>query len=189
MKYYMWMLVLSVLFVYGLLFVCTQDIKQIDPKGMLEILPTTVTIELILYWLFTKWIWKWKFLHPWLVVVPDLSGKWEGEIYYKWNGQEGVRQTRVEIKQSFNHILVLLSTVESNSHSVTSSFDIDDKRGICNLYYTYVNEPHVNIQDRSAIHYGTIRFYINQDNEDTLTGDYWTSRDTKGTIQLKRVRR
>lgn len=183
-RYFVWGIVVSVLLVYGILFFSTQDINHPDAKGILKLIPTTVTIELILYAIFAKWGWKLKILHPWFVITPDLSGVWEGEIHYKWNGQEGTRPTQVKIIQSFNHITVLLSTEESNSRSVASSFDIDDKRGIYNLYYTYVNEPLINIQDRSSIHYGTTRFQFDPDNNTILNGEYWTSRDTKGTIQL-----
>lgn len=186
---FIWGTVMSVLLVYGILFFVTQDLRQPDLKGMLKLVPTTVTIELLLYAIFVKWGWKLKILHPWFVVTPDFSGIWEGEIHYKWNDLENVRSTQMKIIQSFNHITVLLSTEESNSRSVTASFDIDEKRGIYSLYYTYVNEPLICIQDRSSIHYGTTRFQFDPDNNTVLNGEYWTSRDTKGTIQLHKKKK
>ena len=149
--------------------------------------PTTVTLELILVWLFTKWIWKWKLLHPWFVVTPDLSGKWEGTLHYVWNGNEGDRDTSVIIIQTFNHIVVKLGTVESTSRSVAASFDIDYHKGTSDLYYTYINEPMVTIQNRSQIHYGTTRLTFDVHNLTSLVGEYWTSRNTKGTMRLKKV--
>ena len=143
-------------------------------------------LELLLWFVFSKWGWKWKVFHPWLVSTPDLSGTWEGTLHYKWKGQEGDRATSVKILQTFNHITVILATCESNSRSVSASFDIDEKRGIYDLYYTYVNEPKMTIQDRSAIHYGTTHLRFDLDNLNVLKGEYWTSRDTKGTMELHR---
>ena len=54
-RYYVWGIVVSVLLVYGILFFITQDINHPDHKGMLKLIPTTVTIELILYAIFAKW--------------------------------------------------------------------------------------------------------------------------------------
>ena len=65
--------------------------------------------------------------------------------------KEGDRSTNVKILQNFNHVTVILSTNESDSRSVSASFDIDEKRGVYALYYTYVNEPNIN---RYAVHGG-----------------------------------
>ena len=183
-KFFTWGIVLTVLLVYGILFLITQDLKNVSPLGMLKIIPTTVTVALLLWFVFSKWGWKWKIFHTWLVATPDLSGRWEGTLHYVWNGQEGDRSTNVKILQNFNHVTVILSTSESDSRSVSASFDIDEKRGIYALYYTYVNEPNITIQDRSAIHYGTTRLRYDPDNPSVLKGEYWTSRDTKGTMEL-----
>lgn len=180
-------LVVSVLLIFGILFLVEIGIRQPTVKEILQLVSTTVTIEIVLVGLFAKWIWKWKFLHPWFVVTPDLSGKWKGTLHYVWNGKEGDRDTSVTIIQSFNHIVVKLGTVESTSRSVSASFDIDEHRGIFNLYYTYINEPMVTIQDKSKIHYGTTRLTFDLHNPTSLKGEYWTSRDTKGTMNLTRI--
>lgn len=186
-KFFTWGVVVTVLLVYGILFLLTQDLEHLSALGMVKIVPTTVTIELLLWFLFSKWGWKWKVFHPWLVVTPDLSGSWEGTIHYKWKDKEDDRGTNVTILQSFNHVTVILSTIESDSRSVSASFDIDEKKGVYALYYTYVNEPQITIQDRSAIHYGTTRLRFDINNPTELRGEYWTSRDTKGTIVLHKV--
>ena len=186
-RYYIWALVVTILLIFGSLFLLKVGWKQPSIKELLQLVPTTVTFELILVWLFTKWIWKWKRLHPWFVVTPDLSGKWEGTLHYVWNGKEGDRDTSVTIIQTFNHIVVKLGTVESKSRSVAASFDIDEYKGISDLYYTYINEPLVTIQNRSQIHYGTTRLTFDLHNPTSLVGEYWTSRDTKGTMNLTKV--
>lgn len=191
-RYYIWAIVVSVLLIFGILFLFKVGLNQPTLKELFQLVPTTVTIELVLVCLFTKWIWKWKLLHPWFVEKPDLSGKWEGTLHYVWIKEdcireEGDRDTSVSITQTFNHIVVKLGTIESTSRSVATSFDIDEHRGISDLYYTYINEPKVTIQDRSKIHYGTARLTFDLKNPNTLTGEYWTSRDTKGIMNLTKV--
>lgn len=186
-KFFVWGVVLSVLLVYGCLFLVTQDLMDIKPLGLIKIIPSTVTIELILYWVFNKWGWKWRRFHSWLVVTPNLSGDWEGIIHYKWGQKEGDRNTKVSIKQDFNRIIVILKTDESISRSILAKFDIDENKCIYDLYYTYVNEPTITIQDRSSIHYGTTRFHFDLANTSVLKGEYWTSRDTKGTIEIHKI--
>lgn len=191
-RYYIWAIVVSVLLIFGILFLIKVGLNQPTLNELLQLVPNTVTLELVLVWLFTKWIWKWNILHPWFVVTPDLSGKWDGTLHYIWNVKEGERKegdrdTTVIIIQTFNHIVVKQGTKESTSRSVAASFDIDEHRGVFDLYYTYVNEPKITIQDRSKIHYGTSRLTFDLHNPTTLTGDYWTSRDTKGTISLSKV--
>lgn len=191
-RYYIWAIVVSVLLIFGILFLFKVGLNQPTLKELFQLVPTTVTIELVLVCLFTKWIWKWKLLHPWFVEKPDLSGKWEGTLHYVWIKEdcireEGDRDTSVSITQTFNHIVVKLGTIESTSRSVATSFDIDEHRGISDLYYTYINEPKVTIQDRSKIHYGTARLTFDLKNPITLTGEYWTSRDTKGIMNLTKV--
>ncbi len=191
-RYYIGAIVVSVLLIFGILFLFKVGLNQPKPKELFQLVPTTVTIELVLVCLFTKWIWKWKLLHPWFVEKPDLSGKWEGTLHYVWIKEdcireEGDRDTSVSITQTFNHIVVKLETIESTSRSVATSFDIDEHRGISDLYYTYINEPKVTIQDRSKIHYGTARLTFDLKNPTTLTGEYWTSRDTKGIMNLTKV--
>ena len=83
--------------------------------------------------------------------------------------------------------MVKLETIESSSRSVAASFDIDERRGIYDLYYTYINEPLITIQDRSKIHYGTTRLSFDLNENTTIRGEYWTSRDTKGVMLLTRV--
>ena len=186
-RYYVWALVITVLAIYAGLYLLLIGIRQPTLIELLKLVPTTVTLELLVVLAFKKWIWKWKILHPWFVVIPDLSGKWEGTLHYIWNGKEGDRDTNLTIIQSFNHIVVKLETIESSSRSVAASFDIDERRGIYDLYYTYINEPLITIQDRSKIHYGTTRLSFDLNENTTIRGEYWTSRDTKGVMLLTRV--
>lgn len=50
------------------------------------------------------------------------------------------------------------------------------------LVYIYFNEPRAEIQDRSAIHYGTAMLKISKHKE--LTGNYYTGRNSKGSMKF-----
>ena len=53
------------------------------------------------------------------------------------------------------------------------------------LIYTYLNTPRAEIQDRSAIHYGTAMLSI--DDPKHLAGNYFTIRKSRGSMDLKAV--
>lgn len=176
-------------FVYAVLFLITQNLESIDFNKALTHISTTITINILLWVIFIKWAWKLKIFYPWLVQVPDLSGKWEGTLRSNWDcTQQEPIKIEVAISQSFLHIQVIIKTGESRSYSIGASFDIDEERGYQQLFYSYLNTPKASVRNRSEIHYGTTLlnfegFYVN-----TLEGEYWTSRKTTGEIELKKIK-
>ncbi|WP_419776789.1 hypothetical protein [Malaciobacter marinus] len=176
-------------FVYAVLFLITQNLESIDFHKALTHISTTITINILLWVIFIKWAWKLKIFYPWLVQVPDLSGKWEGTLKSNWDGtpQEAIK-TEVAISQSFLHIQVIIKTGESRSYSIGTSFDIDEERGYQQLFYSYLNTPKASVRNRSEIHYGTTLLNFEGFNVNTLEGEYWTSRKTTGEIELKKIK-
>ena len=87
------------------------------------------------------------YLHSWLVPVPDLNGKWKGNIHYYWDGTFHDKATEVRIVQTFLHIQVQIKTDESWSNSICSSFDIDEDKGIRQLIYSYLNVPKASVRE------------------------------------------
>ena len=58
------------------------------------------------------------------------------------------------------------------------------------LVYTYQNDPKQTIQNRSRIHYGTAILNIKRKkNAMLLEGDYWTGRNTSGSMSFSRQRK
>jgi len=47
-------------------------------------IPDVITIYIALYFVFTKWLWRWSILQGWLVPFPDLQGTWRGEWQTTW---------------------------------------------------------------------------------------------------------
>ena len=154
-------------------------------KGTWDIITTSISITAIIVVLFVSWAWRWRVFRGWLVPIPNLNGKWEGAIKFKDNGEDRTRKVSVDIKQTFLSIVVRFKSKESTSLSLCGSFNIDEKRGIKQLIYSYQNDPDANIRETSPVHYGTTKLDIGSDNK-SLIGEYWTSRKTKGTIILKK---
>lgn len=156
--------------------------------GIWSIISTGISATAIITVLFVSWAWKWRIFRGWLVPIPNLNGKWKGKIYYKENGENKSRKVSVDIKQTFLYIVVHFYSKESESLSFCGSFNIDDKRGMRQLIYSYQNDPQTKLREKSPVHYGTTKLSIAPDN-DSMTGEYWTSRKTLGSISLIKVKK
>jgi hypothetical protein len=172
---------------YVILFLSTQDLDSIDLHKALTHISTTISINIIIWLLFIKWGWKWKIFYPWLVPFPNLSGDWNGTIKSNWKEKETDSiPTEVSITQTFFNIQVKVKTGESRSYSVGASFDIDKDRGVQQLFYSYLNTPKPGVRERSEIHYGSTLLNFEGYNVTKMEGEYWTSRETTGEIELKK---
>lgn len=168
-------------------------IRKIDLSNFIDyikILPDVVTFDLIIYFIFKYWLWKWKIFKGWLVPYPNLNGTWAGYIksdYIDHKNQNKISPIPVilTIKQSFSEISCVMKTAEMVSQSYSEDFKIDSARQIKQLIYSYLSKPKILISNRSAIHYGTILFEILETPKLKLKGEYWTSRKTTGEIFLE----
>lgn len=158
---------------------------QGDNVNLWDIITTSISVTAFLVTSFVLWAWKWKIFQGWLVPFPNLNGKWKGNIKYIFEGKEFTRKIEVTIKQTFISIIVKFNTKESHSVNFCGSFNIDNKRDVKQLIYSYQNEPGANFRDRSPVHFGTTRLDISHDCT-SMTGEYWTSRKTTGSISLKK---
>jgi len=106
--------------------------------------PIGVTlIYLILYWLFSQYMWRWSPLATFLK-VSNLAGTWrcngqtinaDKSLGYQWTAE-------VTIIQNWDRIRVRLKTPQSGSTSQTASI-IADPEGGCTLIYNYKNDPNL----------------------------------------------
>lgn len=147
---------------------------------------TAVVVTLVSLF-FEKCAWKWRVFRKWLVQTPYLGGEWNGSVKYEDNGCLRQKKVEVVVKQSFLYLSVSLKTNESSSSTISSSFNIDNERNICQLWYVYRNEPNISIREKSSIHYGTARLDVNSN--DLLEGCYWTDRQTRGSMLLNKVKK
>lgn len=129
---------------------------------------------------FNKWWWKWEPLN-WLAGgMPVLAKRYKGKIRFHWEDKDQERDSEIGIVQTFLHVNVKLGTSESSSNSVTAS--IKEDNGSKLLIYTYLNTPRAELQNRSAIHYGTAM--LNIDDPKHITGNYYTTRLSRGSMDL-----
>jgi len=144
---------------------------------------------------FKHWAWHWPGLHL-LTRVPRLSGSWAGTMQsnYVHAGESEPRgpiDVIVVISQNADRITIRQYTSESASITVASSaYDEDGDRFV--VATVYRNEPPVHLQQtRSPMHYGATRLAVEGParHPRRLVGDYWTMRNTAGTLDLKFVSR
>lgn len=156
-------------------------------KDFLKIIPKVVTIDAIIIWIFTNFLWKFSFFRGWLVPFPNLNGTWIGEIYSDWINQETDTEippipVMLTIEQSFFNINFKMITGEMKSHSFIEGFNIDKETQLKQVSYIYTSKPRIILDNRSLPTDGAIVFDIIEKPELKLKGQYWTDRKTKGEI-------
>lgn len=153
---------------------------------------TSITV---LSGLFCTYMWKLKIFQKWLVLIPDLNGIWNGRIDSDWinpetNEKPPTISAKLTIKQTLFKISCVLETKESSSCSLIANFVMDSDNQKNQLVYTYQNDPKQTIQNRSRIHYGTAILNIKRKkNSMLLEGDYWTGRNTSGSMSFSGQRK
>lgn len=148
-----------------------------------------ITIDLMLFAIYVKWLWKLPVFQGWLVKKPDLEGTWNGYLESTWiDPNTGIKKPpkmiQLVIRQNFLNINCTLLTQESVSRSLSAKFNIEEITGVRELVYTYINQPDVMIRQRSEIHQGTAMLQIIGKPPTKLNGEYWTNRRTTGNMSL-----
>ena len=143
----------------------------------------SIAASTFIMWVFNNWAWKCSWLNQLVGGMPILAERYEGTLTFVWDGREQHRTSTIKIKQTFLHVAVILTTNESSSASVTASIETihNEKQ----LVYIYLNNPKAEIQDRSTIHYGTAMLSV--ENPSRLTGNYYTGRLTRGSMDFMAV--
>lgn len=139
-----------------------------------------IVISALFMWAFNKWWWKCKVLNYLAGGMPILARKYKGIIRFVWEEREQEHESAIGIEQTFLNVTVKFGTDESSSNSVTAV--IKEENGSKMLIYTYLNTPRAEIQDRSAIHYGTAILCV--DDTRHLTGNYFTTRQSRGSMDF-----
>lgn len=159
-------------------------------KDYIFFIPTIVTVNTVFYFLFSRYLWKFRIFRGWLVNVPNLNGTWKGEIHSNWkNPETGATPPPIPVILTINQSLFCISCVmrtkEMKSRDFISGFRVDEETQIKELSYSYDSSPIREVRHRSPKHCGTIVFNIIEDTKLRLEGEYWTERLTTGTIKLE----
>jgi hypothetical protein len=131
---------------------------------------------------------RWKCFQGWLIPFPNLNGTWQGFIQMNWQDANGKTPGPIPailtIKQRFGHISCVMRTGEMESHSYLEGFCIDKNAQIRRLCYSYTSRPNAALRDRSTPHDGTMLFNIIGKPVHKLEGEYWSQRQTTGSVTL-----
>lgn len=141
----------------------------------------SIAVTTLIMLIFNKWAWRWKLINICTGKMPILAKKYAGTLTSDYDHIK--RDAEIEVDQTFLRVLIKMKTAESSSSTICAS--IEEIHNEPQLVYTYINEPRADIQDRSGIHYGTVMLKIS--NPDVITGNYFTGRNTRGVLELKKV--
>lgn len=151
---------------------------------------SSVTIFTILFFIFTKWLWKIPFISNYLNVT-NISGIWKCEgIGYKYD-DKSVRNNwsgTIKIVQTLTKMEIVLTTDKSQSRSISviSNLELHDTKE-CTLSYMYYNRPN-DIAEGLNEHEGFCSLVFDLEKK-KATGTYYTnpSRKSYGTMKLEFV--
>lgn len=147
--------------------------------------PSAFVLFSTIYWSFKRFGWKWA-ARAGVLSVPDLNGKWTGELNSSHAPSSGPVDVAAQITQNWNRISIDVEAGESASESKSGSLRCNDAKTV--LTYTYSNTPSALAEEGLSTHAGTAVLKLSQDGKQ-LTGRYYTGRDRKthGEIELSRT--
>jgi hypothetical protein len=176
-----------------IVFLLLASVDLAHRLGMSASLPPTVlslasgmTVYAVLYWIFSRHAWRWRFLSR-ALGVPNLAGEWrcigktlndDGTARFNWHGT-------VTITQNWDKIRVRLKTAQSGSHSIAAALLCDAENHT--LLYNYKNDPRIG-ETHLHSHRGFAELTFAKDGQ-TAEGEYVNGygRKTFGSMQLERA--
>lgn len=162
--------IISILVSSGLTTIINTVIAEI-PCVEFMVSITAMSIFGVLYKLFDIYIWKCMFLRG-LVQIPNISGKWKGEIQSSYHDFKDTLPVELTIKQTWTKICIDGKFNHSKSISNTASLKINSGVGV-RLYYSYNNEKYPKYHEMgTSNHRGYADLEIN---EDVMEGSYFNN--------------
>ena len=135
-------------------------------------------------------LWRWSWLHGWFVKRPDLRGTWRVELQSDWidpatNVGVPLIVCYMGVVQTLSTLQMHLMTPESESWLIAESISDSPNAVGYQISGVYTNKPQTHLRgDRSEIHLGGLLLVTHgpPNRPDSLTGEYWTDRKTKGQM-------
>jgi hypothetical protein len=131
-----------------------------------------------------RWLWRLRWLRPWLFNMPDLNGTWK-VVIHPTAPETSPHQViaYMVIRQTFSTVSLRLLTAESHSETLSAHVVRCDD-GTCNLAAVYRNTPRLQVRERSPLHHGALLLNVQGDPPESLAGQYWTDRLSQGELML-----
>lgn len=135
-------------------------------------------------------LWRTKAINA-LLNRPDLRGTWRCEMQSNHKDKETGKPIPpihcfAAVTQSFSELQLHMMTPESQSWLIASDIRKSQRGSGYQAVGVYTNQPGIHARLRSEIHRGTV--WLDTHGSDwrpeSLTGEYWTDRDTKGSLTL-----
>lgn len=142
--------------------------------------------DIIIFWMLRK------FPQLQVMTFPDLNGIWKGDMISTWIDPETDKPippipTTITIRQKFFSTHISLKTRESRSESTRAVLERFPETKRFRVWYSYNNDPIAQVKKRSSPHEGVAYLEMHWDEDkNTLTGTYYTSRSTIGSIKVIR---
>jgi hypothetical protein len=161
------------------------------PHVWAKVLGTLPLLVVVGFAAFDNWVWQAEPVRR-LTHRPQLNGTWVGSLTSLHDDDDGHEVAHdpipiaLVIHQSFLAISVLLISEESQSRSISSVLQVSPPNTFT-LYYHYDNLPGLLVRDRSARHAGSARLEVSGVSPESLTGEYWTDRRSRGTFSLRKI--
>jgi len=155
---------------------------------LLRPLSTATTVVIWVALAFDLYLWKLPIFN-WFVKRPVIDGTWRVELRSNWidpktNAPMPTIIAYMVVRQTLSSLSMRLLTEESISTLVGTEI-VCSEDGLYCISGVYRNEPWYDFRQRSEIHYGGLWLQIADEKEKkTITGHYWTDRNTAGSMKL-----
>lgn len=156
--------------------------------GLEHLAPFSLTVGVLVgaVTLFNLYLWRWLGVRSVLSDRPLLRGAWQLQIESNFVDESTGLPKLVEayylIRQTYAHLSIRLLTKETTSKTMCAQLVKDDD-GEWTLQGTFLDTPAVALRERSGIHYGAFWLRLAGEPVSSFHGQYWTDRDTKGTVR------
>lgn len=114
------------------------------------------------------------------LLFPDLNGQWNAKIHWNWDGKSGTKDGTVIIKQSFIKLSVDLVTDESESKTLMVKPFKSPESNQAAFYYMYHSEAKATSYESKKDHKGAAILYLGLEDNNKMSGNYFTDRETFG---------
>ena len=146
----------------------------------------TVTVVSLALLAFQHWIWRWRLLHGWFVEVPDLRGTWRITLKSDWVDPETKKRPAdiegyLAVRQTYTNLSLRLMTSESSSKLIGSSIHRAED-GLYEIIGVYQSHPKLSQRKQNPIHFGALLLQVEGDPPSSLSGHYWTDRESWGQL-------
>lgn len=132
----------------------------------------------IIYQLYDKWLWRIPGLN--YLKIPNLNGKWKGNVRSSYDDYAKDYPIEIRIKQTFSQIEITLSNETSSSDS--SMAVIYPSGTHPKLTYFYYNRPRNKSNEEMKAHPGVAELEIID--KETLHGDYFSGKHRLRTGEM-----